>query len=296
MSAEIFSVIAPIFVIVAIGYIIERTTKGFHTETLSRLVLLVGTPSLVFSSLTKSDLPGVEIVHIIGCAVLIVCVTGLAAFAVLSLAHLPVRTFLPPLTLPNSGNAGLPVVLFAFGEEGLAIGTAFFMVIATIQYLVVPVIMAGEFQLSDVVRQPLIVSILAVAVVAISGIEPPQIVADTTEILGGIVIPVMLILLGGAMARLPLRDIRISLLLSFGRLCLGACAAGLVIVATGITGVEAASLFILSAMPAALVTYVFAERYQRAPERVAAFVLTSTSLTFLLLPILVAIALRIAGD
>ncbi|MEP3276637.1 MAG: AEC family transporter, partial [Stappiaceae bacterium] len=209
---------------------------------------------------------------------------------------LPLRSFLPALSLPNSGNAGLPIVYFAFPEDGLTIGVAFFFMIALVQYTVVPAVVAGHFSLRKLAAEPLIWSIAAVVLLKLIDVSPHRIIADTTRLLSGIMIPVMLILLGGALARLRVADLKLSLTLSGLRFIVGIAAGYGVIVAMDLQGIEAGAIFLLAAMPSALVTYVFAERYGRDPERVAGMVVSSTVLTFAALPILVALALNIAGQ
>ncbi|MEP3275460.1 MAG: hypothetical protein ABJO38_03575, partial [Stappiaceae bacterium] len=59
--SEIFYIIAPVFVIAAIGYAIEKYSSGFDTDTLSRLAMWIGTPSLVFYSLTNTELPNEQL-------------------------------------------------------------------------------------------------------------------------------------------------------------------------------------------------------------------------------------------
>ena len=57
MTGEILNIIAPVFVVAGIGLFLEYKGIGFQSETLSRLAMMVGTPSLVFSSLTSTTLP-----------------------------------------------------------------------------------------------------------------------------------------------------------------------------------------------------------------------------------------------
>ncbi len=71
---------------------------------------------------------------------------------------------------------------------------------------------------------------------------------------------------------------------------------GLVIIwALDLTGVMAGVVFLQAAMPAAVFNFVFAQRFGRDPEKVAAVILLSTLISFATLPFLVASALRIAG-
>lgn len=295
MLVQIFNIITPIFIVAALGYLIERGTKDFPSEALSRLAMLVGTPSLVFSSLTSTPLPSETLAKVSIISATIVLLSGLLSALAIKIMRLPIRTFLPALSLPNLGNAGLPIVFFAFSDVGLTIGVSAFFVVALVQYIVVPPVVAGELNLRKVVREPLIWAVLAVVVFKVLDVQPPVIVAETTRLLGGLMIPIMLILLGGALARIKVQDIGRSVALAALRLCLGAVTGIAVIYLFDLNGVEAGTIFLLSIMPSALVTYVIAERQGRDSEQVAGLVVCSTLLTFLCLPVLVKISFYLAN-
>lgn len=295
MTAEILNIILPVFIVAGIGFFLEYRGMGFQTETLSRLAMQIGTPALVFSSLTSTALPNEALLRIVGLAAAAVILGGALALAVLSVLGLSKRTFISPLSLPNAGNAGLPIVFFAFGDPGLTIGAAFFFAIALVQYTVVPAIVTGDPGLGKLLKEPLIWAISAVAVVRLLALPIPEFVADTTALLGGMMIPVMLILLGGALARLKVGDIGTSLKLAALRLAIGLCTGSALVFGLGLSGVEAGAIFLLCAMPSALITYVIAQHYGREPERVAGMVVSSTVLNFALLPVLTTAAIWLAG-
>lgn len=295
MSIEILNVVAPILIIVALGYLIETRGFGLDSAQLSRLVMALGTPSLVFSALMRAALSGDDIAMLMGCALVVLLVGGVLTAAVLTVLRLPLTPFLPVLAMPNAGNTGLPVLLFAFGEEGLAIGVALFFTVALVQYLAVPVFMAGRFNARILLTQPIVWAVVAVAAFKGTAATPPTVVLETTRILGGMMVPVMLLLLGSALARLRVRDVGLSVGLAVLRLLIGVATGMVTLWLFGLSGVLAASVFLIAAMPTALVTYVFAERYGKSPERVAGVVVSSTVLSFVALPALLLVALRIAG-
>ncbi len=257
--------------------------------------MMIGTPALVFSSLTSAALPDDTLLRIVILSISAVLIGGaLAALAVLMLRE-SWRTFLSPLSLPNAGNAGLPLVFFAFSDPGLAIGAAFFFMIALVQYTVVPAIVTGDPGFGKLLREPLVWSIVAVMLFRVSGIPVPTIIANTTSLLGGIMIPIMLILLGGALSRLKISDIKTSVVLAVARLCVGVATGLALVFLFRLEGVEAGAIFLLSAMPSALITYVIAQHYGREPERVAGMVVSSTVLNFACLPVLISIAIHLSG-
>ena len=295
MISEILNIIAPVFVVAGIGFFIENRGVGFHSETLSRLAMMIGTPCLVFSSLTNTDLPNDSLLRIVVIALSAVVVGGVLSLFTLFVMRLPRRTFISSLSLPNAGNAGLPLVFFAFAEPGLTIGAVFFFLIALVQYTVVPAIMSGDPGIRKLLREPLVWAIFAVLLFRIADLPIPTIVADTTALLGSIMIPIMLILLGGALSRLKVSDIRTSVLLAFLRLGIGVSTGLVMVTVFQLEGVEAGAIFLLCSMPSALITYVIAQHYGRSPERVAGFVVSSTVLNFACLPLLISAALYLAA-
>ena len=79
------------------------------------------------------------------------------------------------------------------------------------------------------------------------------------------------------------------------RLAVGVATGFLLVTLFRLEGVEAGAIFLLSAMPSALITYVIAEHYGRSPERVAGLVVSSTVLNFACLPLLISAALFLAS-
>lgn len=295
MIGDILNIIAPVFVVAGIGFFLEYRGIGFQADTLSRLAMMIGTPSLVFASLSSADLADGALLRVAGMSTTAVLIAGALSAAALFTLRLPVRTFLSSLALPNSGNAGLPVVFFAFAEPGLAVAAAFFFVIALVQYTVVPAILTGQPGVGALLKEPLVWAVVAVVAFRVTGVPIPQILADTTALLGGIMIPIMLILLGGALVRLKFSDAKTSILLAVVRLAVGVATGLLLVLLFDLTGVEAGAIFLLSAMPSALITYVIAQHHRHSPERVAGLVVASTVLNFACLPVLISVAIYLAA-
>ena len=78
------------------------------------------------------------------------------------------------------------------------------------------------------------------------------------------------------------------------RLAIGLTTGLFLVTVLGLEGIEAGAIFLLAAMPSALITYVISQHYGHEPERVAGLVVSSTVLNFACLPFLIAAALYIA--
>jgi predicted permease len=295
MYYQILTVIAPIFLITSIGYLFGRSSQYIDSKTISSLVLLIATPSLVFSTLTSLEIEVATLFKMALSAGLCVAVATIAGRVILRVLGLSYRTFLPVLIMPNSGNIGLPLALLAFGEKGLALGISFFFVIALLQYTLGIAIASGEYRLRDLARQPLIYSVTLAAVVLLTEIKVPVIIATTTDLLGGMMVPAMLILLGTSLARLSVSDLRQAIIVAAARLGIGISTGLAVIGLISLSGIEAGAVFLLASMPTAIINYVFAERYRPDAQQVAGAIVMSTILTFAVLPVIIWASYRIAG-
>ena len=119
-----------------------RLGAAFDLAFVTQLIMNVAGPCLVFAGLSHLALPLQEFFAMVGAAVAILVVTALAAFALLRALRLPVRSYLPALTIGNVGNLGLPLCLFAFGEQGLALAIALYVTNSVGQFTLVPLLQA----------------------------------------------------------------------------------------------------------------------------------------------------------
>ena len=291
MFAELAAILLPVFICAGLGYGWGRSRQPFNLDFVALLVTNIATPCLVFSALTR--------LQIAPAAVAQMFIAGLAALAsfaaigaaVLTLTRQPLRAFLPAVTFPNAGNLGLPLVLFAFGDEGLALAVAYFAMVSVGQFTFGVWLASGAAQPWRLLRTPVLYAVAAALAFMVAGVAPPRWLANTVGLLGGAAIPLLLLSLGVALARLEVRALPISIGLSVLRLGAG------LLVGLGLAELFALSplasgvLVLQSAMPAAVFNYLFAERYGNSPEKVAGVVLISTFMSFVTLPALLLLVL-----
>lgn len=294
MITQILTVTAPVFCIVALGYFWARWHQTFDSETLTNLVVKIATPCLVFTNLTHLTVDLDTIVTMATAAALALILSAAIGATVLKFARLPQHTYLASLMHPNTGNIGLPLALMAFGEEGLALAVAYFIVISISQYTIGYGIAAGQVSVKRFFQQPLLYAVLVSLVVVYFNVQIPIWIAKTTDLMGGLVIPALLMVLGYALAGLKVSDFKLALYLSITRLITGLIVSSIIINILNLTGTPAGVVFLLSVMPIAVFNLVFAKYFDRSPDKVAGVIFTSTLLVFLLLPGLVWIAIQIA--
>ena len=188
---------------------------------------------------------------------------------------------------------GLPVVLLAFGETGLALGMAYFFVNSISQYTLGLSVSAGRFDPAQLLRQPVIWAVLLVFAVLVWGVQMPRWFDATTTILGGLTIPAMLLMLGVSLSRLNISAVRETLTIALLRLGLGLGLAWLAIWVFDLQGMVAGVVLLQATMPAAVFNYIFAERFGREPDKVAAVILQSTLIAVVTLPLMVGWAMSL---
>jgi predicted permease len=285
---ELLSVVAPVFVVALVGLAWARSGAHFDEVSISRLVLNVGIPCLVFRSLTSLDVPPAELARMAGLAAAAMSIFAGAGFLILKAMRLPVHTFLGPLAFSNSGNIGLPICLFAFGEAGLALGMAYFAVSSTCHVVLGGPLFSGSFSARPFLRSPLTWAVLITTAVIASGLAIPTWVERTTTLLGDIAIPLMLLTLGVSLSKMHPRSLGRSFTLSFVRLGLGLGAGLLLTALFGLEGLTRKVLILQASMPVGVLNYLFAQRYGRSPEQIASLVLVSTLVSVVSIPVLLA--------
>ena len=288
MISEVLTVIAPVFIIAGLGYFWVKRELPFDNATISSLVMYVGSPCLIYSALT-SNAAETAALGMMGISAFIVILMSLIfSWVFLKIVGWKLTTYLPALIHPNCGNMGLPLVLLAFGQEGLALGMAYFFVNSISQYTLGMAISSGQFDIRQLMKQPIIWAVIFVLTVILGEFQMPKWFNSTTSILAGLTIPAMLIMLGTSLANLNIASLKETLTISLLRILLGLGLGLLVIEMLSLSGIMAGIVLLQSAMPSAVFNYVFADRFNRESDKVAAVILQSTLISALSLPLLVA--------
>jgi len=295
MFAELSGVLLPVFTIVAIGYGWRKSGLAFEREFVTRLVLNIGGPCLIVDSLSNLTLPLGVVARMAAGAVIMFASTVGICFAILKVARMPLRTFLPALAIGNTGNLGLSVCFFAFGQEGLGLAVAVFVANSIGQFTMTPMLQSGGSPWRTLITTPVIYGALIGTGLLVADVELPQWMANTVSLLGGLLIPLMLLALGNTLGGLRVQRLPFASFWGLVRLIVGFGVAWLVAVVLGLEGVARGVLILQGAMPAAMFSYLFAARYDRAPDDVAGIVLVSTLFSLLSLPVVVAYVLTGAG-
>lgn len=291
MIAQIAVVLLPVFCLSAVGYAWRLSGGRFDLDFVTRLITNVGGPCLVFDSLSNLAAPLEDFFSVVLASIAMLVAIVVAGFAVLKAAKLSVRSYLPALAIGNTGNLGLPLSLFAFGEQGLGLAIAVFVANSICQFTFVPLLQSRAPVLKTFFTTPMIYGAAAGLIVLVSDARPPEWLATTIRMLGDLTIPLMLLSLGHTLGGLRASNVKLAFGLGAARLVLSFVVAVGISELFGLMGVARGVFVLQGVMPVAVFTYLFAVRYDRDADNIAGIVLVSTLLAALLLPLFVSYAL-----
>ena len=295
MFVELFAVMAPVLIVAGIGYGWARSGQPYPTDFVTRLVLNVSTPCLVLSTLSRAEVDlGVFGQMALAC-VIISALMALIGWGLSRAIGTDPRVLVPAYMFPNTGNMGLPISLYAFGEPGLALAVAFFVVLSVGHFSVGLMLSGAAQSWRRLLLNPVIISLCVALMVLLLDLQLPRWIDNTVGLLGAMSIPMMLLTLGVSLASIRPRQVGRGMWLGGLRMLCGAAIGWAMALALGLPPLAQAVLVMQSAMPVAVFNYLFAVRAGRSPETVASLVICSTLLSFLLIPLLLLWWLPAAG-
>lgn len=291
MILQVLEITAPVFVLATIGYVWAKRDIPYDIAFVTRLATQIAMPCLIFSTLVRADISPAAVQEI---ALATLALYG--AFAVVyaiafRLADLQLKTFLPPSVFNNSGNLGLPIALYAFGQEGLALSIVLFALMVSFQFSLGLWFVAGVERKWEAARQPMVWAGLAGIAASMLGWRPPTFADNSIALIGQMGIPLMVLTLGVSISRIQPGAILRAIVLSVLRfLSAGAVGVG-VATGLGLSGVAFGVLVLQAIMPAPVTNYLIALQYDQEPEEVAGLVVVSTLMSALTIPLTLSLLL-----
>ena len=287
MITVLINVVAPVFLMATMGTIIARI-RQVPSHSISQVTLYIFSPALVCHSLIQTALPTGELGQIAlysGLLALALYTVVLMIGKVFSLSQSTRSAFYLTTLFMNAGNYGIPMSLFAFGQEGMERAIVFFVVQATLAgtlatYLASRSHLNPKQAFRSVFKIPMLYAGIAGLVMNLLGYQPPAVFDQPLKILGGAAVPCMLIVLGIQLSgAFSLREYKGLLAVCLIRLVLSAVVAFLLTWALNISGLTQQVLIVVSAMPTAVYTIILATEFRSRPEFVTNAVVATTILS-----------------
>jgi len=288
--------ILPILLLSGAGFALGKLLH-IDARSLGRVVFYVFSPVLIFDLLIQNRLKMSEAIGVISLTLCVVFIMGLITFALgilFKLERPALISILITTMFANTGNYGLPLVSFAFGEQALSYAGIYFVTTTFLFYtLGVLIASLGHMNFKEAVlgllRVPTMYAVLLAIMINAWNIQIPAPIDRAVQLAAGGTIPLMLILLGVELTRVQfsgsIRAMQLSVSL---RLLIAPIIALLFTALFGIQGYAQQGSVIQASMPSMVSATVLATEYQLDSKLVTAIVFISTLLSPLTLtPLLV---------
>lgn len=291
MLLRILSIILPVFLIVAVGWLYgARRRPDMRTVNLINMEVCV--PLLVFSALAAKDFDLVAQWKLVPASFAVILLSGLLAWPVARLFKISARTLLPPMMFNNNGNMGLPLALLAFGPVGFNAFVVPFAISNLLHFTLGAYLFSKDTRFSGLLRNPIVISSALGVGCGLLRFSPPDGLMMGIKMLGNASIPLMLFALGVRMSEANLSGWRAGVLGAVLCPLTGLATALLVAPLLDLNPLQTQLLYLFGALPPAVLNFLMAEHYQREPERMASIVLIGNLASLLFVPLGLWLALR----
>ena len=276
--------VVPVFALISIGFCFAHWKK-ITLVPITELIVYLGTPSLVFTSLASRPIFLNDIFILAAGVLFIFTGVGFLIGLYFSLFRFSSRGFALPVLFMNAGNMGIPLALFAFGEPGLQRATLMFVIITFLQYSLGIYLLSGRGNWTEIFRLPLIYATIAGLILNLSRITIPELLFQPISMLGQATIPIMLVSLGYRLHEFQSLKWRHAIGGALVRIFGGFLTASIVVQLIAAEGVNRQVLLLYGALPAAVINFVLTEKYGKDPELAASIVVLSTFISMVTIPI-----------
>lgn len=287
---RILSIVFPVLAIVLVGWAYGRR-REVEMAGANQINMDIFIPALVFSALADRSFALAGHQGLALGAFLMIVGSGLVGWMIAKSSGISPKVLVPSMMFNNCGNLGLPLAALAFGREGLTAAVVMFLVSNLMHFSFGNWFLDHHAKWWNVWRAPVIIAAFAGLSVSFMGLALWQPLQLAIKMLGDVSIPMALFALGIRIAQSQVKDIRVGFIGGLARPAAGILLSWFLAMLLGLEGQQKAMLIIFGALPPAVINYVFAERYQQGPDKVAAIVLIGNIAAILIIPFVLAAVL-----
>ena len=298
LLSNVLPAIIPVFIIIFMGFYIGRYTD-YDLKFSTDIIMYYTLPCLIFSSLAqKWDTPFLAKEFLItgSGTIFIICGTWVLVAIYLKLSgHKDLKIFYPTIMFINAGNLALSLDYFAFGYDGFLRGVLFQMVNTSLMYTLGVYLVGKETSIKKIFQIPFFYAATAGILIWVFHIKLPDFVLHGVDFLGKAALPMLVLMLGYSLKNIQTSNLALALTGGCLRIFGGLLIATVFVIFLRISGIVGNSpnelltmkiLIFNGSMPAALGTFLLAQKYNQRPELVAPTVFVSTLMGLTTIPLI----------
>ena len=280
---KLFEVLFPVFFVVGIGYYLGKNNPKIDTTFITDFAANIGTPAMIIYALTSTGISfDIFKNYFLYYLIAIIAFTIIGIIFLFFLKTKDIIRELPPFIMPNTGNMGLPICLFAYGSQGLGVAAAISALIIVCHFTLGIFLADRKFNINVILKNPPFYAVIISVIFLYFKIELPVFIENTTFLLMYATIFLILMSLGIALTRLKVFSFKKALISSIGRVILGPIVGLLLIKYFNLEGFAAGALLIQCSMPSAVLTYLVGSIYspKKIVDSIASMIVVSTVCLF----------------
>jgi predicted permease len=291
---KLIDVIFPVFFVIGIGFFLGKKDPNINTDLITNFAANIGSPAMIFYSITTTGVTLSIFLEYFIYSIIVITAFSIVGVIFLMFLKKDYISELPPLILPNTGNIGLPLCLFAYGTAGLGVASAIASVVILLHFTIGVLLAKKSFSLTILIKNMPIYGILVSVLFLYFEWNVPGYLENTTFLLTYATIFLILMSLGIALAKLKVVSWTHASILGAVRVIIGPLIGFGLIKFFNLSGIAAGVLLIQSCMPSAVLTYLVGSMYseRKVVDSVASVIVSSTVMSFITIPIVVYYSLK----
>ena len=292
---KLFEVLFPVFFVVGIGYYLGKKNPKIDTTFITNFAANVGTPAMILYALNPLNISfDIFKSYFWYYLVAIGCFFVIGFIFLYILRTKDIIRELPPFVMPNTGNMGLPICLFAYGSQGLGVAASISALIILCHFTLGVFLADRKFSFDVILKSPPFYAIIIAVILLYYEIKLPVFIENTTFMLMYATIFLILMSLGIALTRLKIFSFNKAFFSSIGRVIFGPIIGYILIIYFDLRGIAAGVFLIQCSLPSAVLTYLVGSIYspKKIVDNIASMIVVSTLMSFVTIPLVVFFALK----
>lgn len=284
MLVQVAAIVAPLFLIVGVGYFYGARVRPEMRIT-NQLIMDIFMPALILSVMLRDDFHPSEYFLLMLAGALLMIGSGVLGALVARVGGFNWRSFVPSAMFSNWANLGIPLYVLTLGESTIGAGVMLVVVGNILCFSIGTYIYSGKLSGLEVLRTPIIIAVIIGAVLNTFALDLPAPIDITIEMMGQVVIPLMLFSLGVRLTRINWNDYTVGLVMGVFCPLVGVPLALLIGEFLPLTEVHRHILILFGVLPPAVVNFMLAEQYNTDPQQVASMVLIGNLMAVISIPL-----------
>ena len=164
LALTVLEIVAPVFLLAGLGFAWVKLGFEYRIQFVTRLAMTLAVPCLLFTALMQSQIEPAALTTLSFAALAGYILLTIAAWAMVQITGLEQRSTLPAMIIGNTGNLGLPLALFASGDQGLSYALVIFAISGIYGFTFGVWVVSGGGSLIRLIKEPMVAATILGAI------------------------------------------------------------------------------------------------------------------------------------